>query len=105
MYRPRVIRKFCLDMARVIGVGIQLVIDECNMGGKMLCDLVSTLAPAFEGHARSISLPGSFVDLVPAVEDIADVEPFELIPKIASMGHLTYIYTLAHQLGWIESTT
>jgi hypothetical protein len=84
---------------------IQLVIDECNMGGEMLCDLVSTFAPAFEGRARSISLPGSFVGLVPAVEDIAGVEPFALIPEIASMGHPTYKYTLAHQLGWIESTT
>jgi hypothetical protein len=75
------------------------------MGGEMLCDLVSTFAPAFEGRARSISLPGSFVELVPAVEDIASIEPLELIPEIASMGHPTYIFTLAHQLGWIESTT
>jgi hypothetical protein len=82
----------------------QLVIDECNMGGEMLCDLVSALAPGFEGRARSISSPGSFVELVPAVEDIAGIETFALIPEIASMGHPKCIYTLAHQLGWIEST-
>jgi len=73
--------------------------------GKCSAILYLLLAPAFEGRARSISLPGSFVGLVPVVEDIAGVEPFALIPEIASMGHPTYIYTLSHQLGWIESTT
>jgi hypothetical protein len=71
----------------------------------MLRDLVSTLAPAFEGRARSISSPGLFVELVPAVGDIASVETFPLIPEIASLGHPKYIYILAYQLGWIESMT
>jgi hypothetical protein len=84
---------------------IELVIEECNTGGEMLCRLVSTLSYVFEGHASSVSSLGSSVEVVPAIEGITDAKAFALIPEIAGMGHPKYLYALAYQLGWPESST